>query len=453
MRGVSVLVVLAAVTLCAGGEYFPDWSSLDTRPSPSWYDEAKIGIFLHWGVFSVPSFKSEWFWNLWQNDDFEVIEFLKKNYPPGWTYADFAPQFRAEFFDPDRWAALFEKSGAKYVVLTSKHHEGFTNWPSSTAFNWNSRDIGPGRDLVGDLRTAVRKRSLRFGVYHSMMDWYHQLYLKDKQNNWKTQHFVEAKCNNELYELVNQYEPDILWSDGEWEAPSRYWNSTNFLAWLYNESPVKDVIVVNDRWGKETRCKHGDFYNCDDRFNPGTLQEHKWENCMSLDRSSWGYRRTMTLDDVLTIEELLKTLAETISCHGNILINVGPRSDGTIDPLFEERLTQLGEWLQLNGEAVYGSRPWKDQRDAADENVWYTQNNGNVYGIVTSWPQVLKLGSFNSTSFDEHATVTIIGYDEPLLVSREADGITIHFPALSSKSKPIYLPVLEFALPAKALTG
>lgn len=130
--------------------YEPNWESLDTRPIPKWYDEAKIGIFIHWGVFSVPAFHSEWFWWNWKGlNDSEIIEFMEKNYKPGFSYPEFGPLLTAEFYDPNRWADLFKKSGAKYVVLTSKHHEGYTLWPSSTSWNWNSVDVGPKQDLLG----------------------------------------------------------------------------------------------------------------------------------------------------------------------------------------------------------------------------------------------------------------------------------------------------------------
>ncbi|KAL0166074.1 hypothetical protein M9458_037918, partial [Cirrhinus mrigala] len=138
--------------------YTADWTSLDSRPLPEWYDEAKFGIFVHWGVFSVPGFGSEWFWWNWKGAlEFEYIVYMIKNYPIGFSYADFAPNFHAQFFDPDEWADIFEASGAKYVVLTSKHHEGFTNWGSPHSWNWNSVDNGPHRDLVGDLGDAIRK--------------------------------------------------------------------------------------------------------------------------------------------------------------------------------------------------------------------------------------------------------------------------------------------------------
>uniref|UniRef100_A0A1X7UPF9 alpha-L-fucosidase n=2 Tax=Amphimedon queenslandica TaxID=400682 RepID=A0A1X7UPF9_AMPQE len=153
----SIFVLVILVFSFTDCQYQPTWDSLDKRPLPDWYDEAKVGIFMHWGVYSVPSFGSEWFWYKWKGTkDSTYIEFMEKNYPPGFSYADFAPMFKAEFYDPTKWAALFQQSGAKYVVLTSKHHEGFTNWPSKTSWNWNAMDTGPHRDLVGDLAAAIR---------------------------------------------------------------------------------------------------------------------------------------------------------------------------------------------------------------------------------------------------------------------------------------------------------
>ena len=202
----------------------------------------------------------------------------------------------------------------------------------------------------------------------------------------------------------------MVWSDGDWEAPDTYWNSTDFLAWLYNErlnwwqiddqceridsllfdSPVKDTVVVNDRWGSNTSCKHGGFYSCSDRYNPGKLQLHKWENAMTVDKNSWGFRRNADLSQYLTTDELVTTLVETVrsvpnycslsqliqlwycfSCGGNLLINVGPTHDGRIVPIFEERLRELGSWLRTNGEAIYSSKPWTNQNDTITENIWY----------------------------------------------------------------------------------
>nr|BBG92283.1 alpha-L-fucosidase [Patiria pectinifera] len=374
---IFLCIVLAAVPQCLGRrgkyKYKPNWPSIDSRPLPSWYDEAKFGIFMHWGVFSVPSFGSEWFWWHWQGKPLApYVEFMKKNYRPGFTYPDFAPMFTAEFYDPKTFAEIIEASGAKYVVLTSKHHEGFTNWPSKYSWNWNSMDVGPKRDLVGDLATAIRNytKDVHFGLYHSLFEWFNPLYLQDKKGGFSTQTYTLDICLPELHEIIENYKPDVLWSDGDWEALPEYWNSTEFLAWLCNDSPVKDTVVTNDRWGQGTSCKHGGFYSCNDRYNPGTLQKHKWENAMTIDKKSWGFRRDAQLDDYLTTDELVAILAETVSCGGNLLMNIGPTHDGRIAPIFEERLRQMGDWLKVNGDAIYASKPWRAQNDTKTKDVW-----------------------------------------------------------------------------------
>lgn len=436
------LLVLFPVLATSLGQFKPSWDSLDTRPIPKWYDEAKIGIFIHWGVFSVPSFRSEWFWWDWRvKNDSDCVKFMAQNYYQGFTYPDFGPMFTTEFYNPKYWADLFQASGARYVVLTSKHHEGYTNWPSKVSWNWNSMDVGPHRDLVGELANAIKKRtSLHFGLYHSLFEWFHPLYLQDKKKKFTTQEFVKKKTMPELYDLVTLYKPDVIWSDGDWEAPDTYWNSTEFLAWLYNESPVKETVVVNDRWGQGIACHHGDFYTCHDRYNPGKLLKHKWENAMTIDKSSWGYRRQARYSDYYSIKELISLLAETVSCGGNLLMNIGPTHDGRIDPLFEERLEQMGKWLNVNGEAIYSSRPWTYQNDSYTKNVWYTSktfnNQTTVYAITLQWPtnHMLCLGSVRSTS---QTKVTILGYPGSLHIAQMAGvGLKIDLPDIPFNKMP-----------------
>ena len=393
---IYILTALLATSLASGARYDPTWESVDSRPLPHWYDDVKFGIFIHWGVFSVPSFGTEWFWEQWKSNSSAFVKFMKDQYPPQFTYQDFAKDFDAYFYDPDWWADLIKDSGAKYVVLTTKHHEGYTLWPSNVSFSWNAKDVGPNRDLVGDLANSIRKRTdVHFGVYHSMFEWFNPLYLQDRANQFQTKHFVDFKTMPELHELVNTYKPDLIWSDGDWEAPYNYWNSTGFLAWLYNDSPVKDSIVVNDRWGAATPCHHGGYYTCQDKYNPGHLVEHKWENAYTLDKNSWGYRREGVLADYLTDLEFITVMAETVSCGGNLLMNIGPRKDGRIDPLMEERLRNIGKWMRINGEAIYGTKPWIFQNETKTQ-VWYTgkqtqEDVVDVYAIVLKWPDDGKL--------------------------------------------------------------
>ncbi|KAK3103969.1 hypothetical protein FSP39_023336 [Pinctada imbricata] len=395
-------VFLLLFSLALSVKYEPNWDSLDKRPLPEWYDASKVGIFIHWGVFSVPSFRSEWFWWDWQGaKDKDVIAFMQENYRPDFTYADFAPKFTSEFFNPEQWADIFQASGAQ------------------------------------------NKTSIHFGLYHSLFEWFHPLYLQDKANKFTTQNFVKSKTLPELYEIVNQYKPDVIWSDGDWEALDTYWNSTEFIAWLYNESPVKDTVVTNDRWGVGVMCKHGGFLTCSDRFNPGKLQKRKWENAMTIDKQSWGYRRNAPLSDYLTMDELIQTLVETVSCGGNILINVGPTHDGRIPPVFEERLRQLGSWLKINGEAIYNTDPWMShQNDTLTPNVWYTTpvfGPANIlYAIVlsSSIPRGTTL-TLGAPRVDNQATVTLFGYNGTLSYKPvPGGGITINIPNMSVKDAP-----------------
>ena len=313
------------------------------------------------------------------------------------------------------------RSRCKERDLTAKHHDGFALYPSSYSFNWNSVDIGPHIDFLDELRSAVESQSptMKFGIYYSLMEWFHPLYSKDK--NQSSSEFVVTKMMPELKEIVKRYEPEIVWADGDWEMTDEYFKSKGFLAWLFNESSVKDSVVVNDRWGKGVMCKHGTFVTCEDRFNPGVLQEKKFENILSLDMDSWGYNPLTGLEYIQTTKQLIRELVTTIACNGNLLINVGPNANGIIENIYVERLQQFGKWVKRSEEGIYGSSPWIRQNYG--NNIWFTtkivSEKLKIFVFVLEYP--FDTNSISLSGFDgiltNNTKVSLLGYLHKIHVS------------------------------------
>jgi alpha-L-fucosidase len=222
-------------------------------------------------------------------------------------------------------------------------------------------DIGPKRDVLLDLMTAGRKRGLHMGIYYSLYEWYNPLYLSDKKR------YVAEHMMPQFKDVVNHAQPSIIFSDGEWELPSEDWRSTELLAWLFNESPVKDEVAIDDRWGKETRHKHGGYYTTE--YTSGMqAATHPWEESRGMGYS-YGYNRMETIKDYHTDRELLLMLIDIVSRGGNLLLDIGPTGDGRIPVIMEERLTQIGSWLKPNGEAIYGTTQWRHPRQWSQGSI------------------------------------------------------------------------------------
>jgi alpha-L-fucosidase len=352
-------------------QYAPNWQSLDQRKLPAWFHQDKFGIFVHWGVYSVPAYSmvipdgySEWYWCNYNDSSRHnhkaVKSFHDHVYGKDFAYEQFAPKFKAELFNPDEWATIFQKSGAKYVVLTSKHHEGFALWPSKEADAswgrpWNAVSTGPMRDVLGELTTSVKKAGLKMGFYYSLMEWYNPVYKK------KQVEYVDKVMIPQLKDLITTYKPSLIFADGEWMMPDTAWHSTEFLSWLYNQSPVKDEIVVNDRWGKNTRKTHPSTYYTSE-YGTGLSKNVVWEESRGMGQS-YGYNRMEKLMDYKTANELILILTDIVSKGGNLLLDIGPAADGTIPVIMEERLIQMGAWLKQNGEAIYSTNTftWEKQ--------------------------------------------------------------------------------------------
>ena len=419
-------LLLTNCLLCtAAAPYLPTWESLDSRPNPEWFEDAKFGIFIHWGVYSVPAWSpkdtySEWYWAHMQNKRKATWKFHKKTYGADFEYQDFAPDFKAELFDPDQWADIFKRSGAKYIVLTSKHHEGYCLWPSQESWNWNSVDVGPHRDLAGDLTKSVRDAGLRMGFYYSLYEWFHPWYKNDVER-YVTQHMIP-----QMKDLVQRYQPDIIWPDGEWEHGSDVWHSTEFLAWLFNESKAPKDIVVNDRWGKECRNVHGGFATPEYGHLPkGRLTDAGlFEECQGMGRS-FGYNRNEDVGCYRTSTELLHLLIDNVSRGGNLLLDIGPTADGRIPVIMQQRLIDMGAWLEVNGEAIYGADVWP--KAPKMDTVRFTQKDGAVYAIALQWPGE----TFRLKLPETFQKAILLGQDGPLELEQKEGELQIRMPSIS----------------------
>lgn len=481
----KTLLLLVTIGLLQAQTYQPTWESIDSRPTPTWFTDAKFGIFIHWGVYSVPAYApvipgklayAEWYWNAMtagQQPNANPIqsgtwEYHKKQYGADYEYKNFAPQFRAQLFDPDHWADIFARSGAKYVALTSKHHEGFALWPSKEASAtwgrpWNAMDTGPKRDILGDLTEAVRKKNLKMGFYYSLYEWYNPMYLADKPR------YIREHMTPQFKDLVTRYNPSIIFSDGEWDLPSDEWKSPELLAWLFNETAVKNEVVINDRWGKDSRHKHGGYWTTE--YTPGMSgMDHVWEESRGMG-FSYGYNRAERVEDYHTGPQLVTMLVDLVSRGGNLLLDIGPNGDGTIPVVMEQRLLEIGSWLKVNGEAIYGTKPWKTSRQWSSGEVqkveynksyetaydvtklgqkpsagkaaieaFFTSKGKNVYAILPRWPG--RQFQIKDVGFDAKS-VTLLGSSSPLKWKTVGKALIIELPELPEELRTQPLWVLK----------
>ena len=359
MRSVAG-VLLACVTL--GGELLhaqgaaPSWETLRARPDPAWFRDAKLGIFIHWGVYSVPSYGEPEQYGEWFIRGLAVGDTLRSRVMSEWygedaTYYDLAPLFRAELFDAGEWADLFRRAGARYVVLVSKHHDGYTMWPSAYAPGWNSVDVGPGRDVVGELTDAVRDAGLRMGLYYSLSEWTHPLHRWYVDPPEEIGAYVEQHMIPQLKELISAYRPVVLFSDGEWLNSAEQWRARELIDWYFDT--VGPDAIVNDRWGGGSEIGF-----ITPEYSAGIEETTRpWAEVRGLGRS-FGLNRNEALDAYMTPAALVRFFVGAVAAGGGMILNVGPAADGQIPLLQQERLRQLGQWLEVNGEAIYGSRPW-----------------------------------------------------------------------------------------------
>ena len=447
----SVLALLLAGIAFAASPYQPTTESLRKHKAPQWFEDAKFGIFIHWGPYAVPAYH-EWYVEFISpkaNFGFmlggppytatrgnlpeelfkahtreDAVKYQLENWGPDFAYDDFIPMFKAEKFDPEAWAALFRDAGAKYVVLTAKHGDEFALWPSKQTHR-NAMEMGPHRDLAGDLTGSVRKLGMKMGFYHNTTYTFWD-------PRYPGRDWVDY-MNNSIKELVDLYHPSILWGDvrvgpvkdrGGQSLPADYWGSKDVLAYFYNHSENPDEVVANDRWGLDTDGKIlGDFAT-PERARMTRISKDKWETCDSLDPTSWGYNRRLKPGQYMTPNELVDYLVDVVSKNGNLLINIGPRADGTIPEVMEQCLRETGEWLKVNGEAIYGSRYWDVHQDG---DVRFTRKGSTLYAVALEWPEAeLRLATLAGKDV---VSVSMLGSGETVKWKQDSQGLVIEPPS------------------------
>jgi alpha-L-fucosidase len=436
-----------------------NWNSLNQRKMPTWFNQDKFGIFIHWGVYSVPAYApvmpnsgysyAEWYWYRLFEKQKDFITFHNKNYGSSFAYPQFEPMFKAEMYDPNQWADIFKRSGAKYVVLTSKHHEGYALWNSAEADKtwgrpWNSVTGTPKRDLLGDLTNSVRNAGLKMGVYYSLYEWFNPMWKYDKKR------YVSEHMTPQFKDLVTKYKPSIIFSDGELDLPDSAWKSPELLAWLFNESPVKDEVVVDDRWGNNTRQQnHGAMYTTSE-YGSGMDASIIWEESQGIGHS-YGYNRNEQLDDYKTSHDLILMLSDIVSRGGNFLLDIGPDADGNIPVILQQRLLDIGDWLKMNGEAIYGTVakkqpaqwsegykvPKSDKSFMADYKVsrlvvpkkdtsyiesFFTKKGNNTYCIIPSYRKSITI---NDIHLAKNSKAEILGSSVHCAWKQKGNQVTI----------------------------
>jgi alpha-L-fucosidase len=391
------------------GHFFPIWQSLETHKVPAWYNDAKLGIFIHWGLYSVPAWAptsgelgkvpmqrwfyenayAEWYLNSLRLKDSPTYKHHAEKYGAGFDYYRFVEDFDqgTRNWDPEAWAALFKKTHAHYVVLTTKHHDGFTLWPTRVP---NPKRVGqkmsPTRDLVGDLTTAVRNSGIKMGLYYSGgLDWT----FESRPIATMTDLFTTAPQTDEYAryaesqwrELIDRYKPSVMWNDIGYPKKGRV---EELFAYYYNAIPEG---VINNRfsvpWADFTTPEYAKY---------DKITEKKWESCRGLG-FSFGYNQAEGPEQVIAPDKLIELLVDIVSKNGNLLLNIGPRADGTIPDIQRDRLQALGAWLDLNGEGIFGSKPWVRPSASSAESgeIRFTKKADSVYAFVFDAPKTAEI--------------------------------------------------------------
>lgn len=461
----------------------PEMKSIaDNYEFPEWFSDAKFGIFIHWGVYSVPAFGSEWYPHEMYLEGSDVYKHHIATYgeQTKFGYKDFIPMFKAEQFNADEWVALFKAAGARYVIPVAEHHDGFSMYASDRN-PWNAVSMGPKKDIVGLLKEATEKAGLVFGLssHHLENSWFYNGGMKFPSDVQDTTIRLygfrlpngEKDYNEKVgldwlahtHELIDKYHPQLFWFD--WTVgdsiiqPYFY----KFLAYYYNSArDWGKGVVVNTKFGYPTNIQVSDV----ERGKVDVMRKYPWQTDTSVGKKSWGY---IEGEENKTPEQIVHDLIDIVSKNGNLLLNIGPRSNGTITEEQQSVLLSIGQWLKVNGDAIYGTRCWKksgegDEKGTAGSfsdntatpytvhDIRFTTKGNNLYAIVLNWDKAgVLIRSLTPDVIGDAKiqSVTLLGSNEPILYEQKPEGLRLTFP----KTKPCdyaYSFCISFDKPAGA---
>ena len=455
--------------------YETTWESLQNYTCPKWFKDAKFGIYTHWGPYSVPAWENEWYPRLmyFKNDSRRGSKFYDYH-KATWGdvtefgYKDFIPLFTAEKFDAEAWADLFKRSGAQFAGPVAQHHDGFAMWDSELT-EWDAMDMGPKRDIMGELANAIRERDMRFVTsFHHAFHWkYYEPSYEIENSDTKDPLYAGI---NKIYppvhepgaaeskefldnwfervkEVIDKYQPDYLWFDFGWQQPGFEPYKQEFLAYYYNEAMKWDKEVVVTYKGEHLPL--GVAILDLERGQLDTLSSREWITDTAVGLKSWSY---IDAPDYKSINTLVDNLIDRVSKNGNLLLNIGPHPDGSIPEEQKELLLGIGAWLDVNGEAIYETRPWtifgegptemafghmteRQNKGFAykPEDIRFTTRENYLYAIALDWPEdgeisVVSLNDKVEISTKGIKSVSLVGSDEKLNWTRDSDGLHVTLP-------------------------
>jgi alpha-L-fucosidase len=438
------------------GPWKPTWESLDRHQAPEWYRDAKLGVMLNWGMHSVPAWDKKRPGAMYPDaygvamyTDPEVQAHHAEFWGADFQWDDFLPLFKAEKYDPDGLVQLFQEAGARYLITMSKHHDGVAWWDSQ----WTQRNfvqMGPKKDLFSPLQAAAKKKGLKVMMYFCYEEWATAMLGDDGQPcyriwNWgkydgtrpltpesrrrvsgniPVRNYYDHYMTPLVKEMIDRFDPDGLWMDGEWATPAETLRSRELAAYYYNQTAGRKEVWVNDRYGQGTRGRHGDGFISEYNIAEAQSLDHPWEECQGVSYS-FAYNYQDNDDSLGPPQRLIHRFIDIVSRNGNLAIIGGPDASGVYPANVVQRLKALGAWLKVNGEAIYATRVLPPYQEG---QVRYTRSKDGrfAFAICKQWPG--KSLSLHGIRAGHDATITMLGVAESLPWQQDGQKLAISIP-------------------------